>query len=169
MCLCVCLSESSLLAYAVFTILQSGNHQFSILPTGYVVCWWQTFWTQIRTERRSGLTEHPSLSGSKMFDNLKVFLIYFFQKRDIEKIQQTTKIMKNSPISSVLLKKKTGFILMKDNNEKAYQGLPYRCDHNKNKIHNSTLFNYVRALPLSCRNLPAIFSSSINTLILHSD
>ena len=29
-----------------------------------------------------------------MFDNLRVFLIYFFQKRDIEKIQQTTKIMK---------------------------------------------------------------------------
>ena len=60
--------------------------------------------TQIRTERRSGLTEYRSLSGSKMFDNLKVFRIYFFQKRDIEKIQQTTKIMKNSPISSVLLK-----------------------------------------------------------------
>ena len=51
-----------------------------------------------------GLTEHRSLSGSKMFDNLKVFLIYFFQKQDIEKIQQTTKVMKNSPISSVLLK-----------------------------------------------------------------
>ena len=35
---------------------------------------------KIRTDRAS------VISGSKMFDNLKVFLIYFFQKRDIEKI-----------------------------------------------------------------------------------
>ena len=102
----VCLSESSLLAYAVFTILQSGNHQFSIFAYWRCRLLMANILTQIRTERRSGRTEHRSLSGSKMFDNLKVFLIYFFQERDrpIEKIQQTTKIMKNSPISSVLLK-----------------------------------------------------------------
>ena len=60
----------------------------------------QTAWTQIRTDKML------SLSGSKLFDPLMVFLKEFFEKANFDIVQQATK--KHAKIPSIQIVNSVG-------------------------------------------------------------
>ena len=69
------------------------NHLF-----GYWGCWWQTFWTQIRAERRTLVL----IWIQNIWKSEGVPERIFQRKQGFREIQQTIKGMQNSSVSKVL-------------------------------------------------------------------